>query len=217
MGFSRAACVALDRGFALQPGGQFGNRSLQAHDLGMIRGVALQERCKTCSRQLELLRRAELAQGHLIQPPEAGAGRRGDRQCIGELALDEQPALLGAIGRLVQGLQLQVGVLNRLQVALQLRRHLAGVALAIVLELLFLFDEAPLRFGELRVEELAGVVGLGLAILRVLVDVQRGQSLGHLPCRFGIVADVADAKRVDVLPDRARGRRHDASSGRHPP
>ena len=129
---------------------------------------------------------------------QAGAARQGNALRVGELPLDEQPTLLGAVGRFVQRLQLQVGVLNRLQVALQLRRHLAGVALAIVLELLFLFDETPLRFRELRVQELAGVVGLGLSVFRVLVDVERGQTLGDLPCRFGVVADVADAKRVDV-------------------
>ena len=45
-------------------------------------------------------------------------------------------------------------------------------ALAILLELFFLFDKAALGFCELRLEELAGAVGLRLSIFRVLVYVE---------------------------------------------
>ena len=55
MGFSGTAWRDARRGFALEPDGQFGNRSLEAHDLRMIRRVALQECRKTCARQIELL------------------------------------------------------------------------------------------------------------------------------------------------------------------
>ena len=78
------------------------------------------------------------------------------------------------------------------------------MAFAVLFELLFLFDQTPFCFLELCGQELTGAVGLVLPVPQVLLDVQGGQSLSHLSCRFGVVADIAHPKRVDRLADRAR-------------
>jgi hypothetical protein len=129
-----------------------------------------------------------------------GRCRQRHRLRVDDLPLDQQASLQRAVGRFTQCLQLQVGVLDRLQVALQLGRQLPGVPPAVVLELLFLLDEALLRCLELGAEELAGGFRLGSAVGEVLVDVERRQPFGHPARGLGVIADVAHPKRIRLPP-----------------
>ncbi len=73
-------------------------------------------------------------------------------------------------------------------------RELSCVASPILLELFLVLNEALLRVLELCLQKLIGAVGLAFPIAQILLDVQRGQTLGDLACRFRVIADEADAK-----------------------
>src|SRR5207249_9376932 len=104
-------------------------------------------------------------------------------------------------------LHLRLGVVDLLQVRLQLRWELAIVALPIGLELLLVLDEAFTRIRELRFEKLTRSVGKYHTIAQILLDERRGQPLGdplgdpwivaRVTHREGITLDRLD---VDVAP-----------------
>ena len=129
--------------------------------------------------------------------------RKGHRLCIRDLALDQQPAFLCAVGRVAERLQQQVGVLNRLQVPLHLCGQLPGVPLSVLLQLLLLLDQPALGFLELRRQELARALRLVVSIGEILFDIQRGKPLRDLSRCFRVCAHIAHTKRLRLLADDA--------------
>jgi hypothetical protein len=118
---------------------------------------------------------------------------------ITRILFEQQPTLAGAVSGIGEALQLNLGVLNRLNIRIDLRRQLAAIARAIFLQLLFMLDQPALGIFELRVEERIRVLRDILAIPQVLFDEQRREPFSGLLGRPRITADIRHAKRLFAL------------------
>src|SRR5436190_706536 len=102
---------------------------------------------------LELLG-GRFADHNVLSAGDRCYGRRQFVLQVNDLSLEHESALARAIDRISKILELHLGVLNGLQVCRSLRRQLSAVPVPILLELLLVIQELPLRVLELRLEKL---------------------------------------------------------------
>ena len=129
-----------------------------------------------------------------------GRGARHLETALREQPLEGELPIAIAVDRFLHRVQLDLRSLHPLQIRRNLRREGTGVSAAVLLQLLLVLDETATRILELRLEELIGRVGEHRAILEVLLDEQRCDSLRDQHGRPRVARLVADLECRGILP-----------------
>ena len=94
--------------------------------------------------------------------------------------------ILRAVGGFERVLKLDLNIRQGVQIGLHLVRQLPRISDPVLLELLFLRHQALPRLLDLTLHELLGAVCEAFTVAQALVDVGRGQFVGHDGRHFGL-------------------------------